>query len=61
MLGAELIVEEAGFDANTVGWFDIGAEVETINVEFVALPRLVLDGIRDPEPECAIMLRGVKV
>lgn len=61
MLGAELIVEETGFDANTVCWLDIGAEVETVNVEFVALPRLVLNGIRDPEPECAIMLCEVKV
>ena len=59
MLGVELIVKEAAFDANTVGRLNIRAEVETINVEFVVLPRLVLDGIRNPEPECAVMLCAV--
>lgn len=61
MIGVELVVKEAAFDANTVGRLDIGAEIEAINVEFVALPRLVLDGIRNPEPECAIMLCEDKV
>ena len=59
MLGVKVIVKETALDSNTVGWLDVGAEVEAINVESVALPRLILGSVGNPESESAIMLRQI--
>ena len=57
MLWVEPIVKKAPLDTNTVRRFDVGAEVEAIDVELVTLPRLILGSVGDPESKGTVMLR----
>lgn len=58
VLRVELVVKKAPLDANTVRGFDVGAEVEAIDIELVTLPRLILGSVGYPESKGTVMLRA---
>ena len=54
--GFIVVVEQAAFDLDAVRGFEVGGEVEAVDVETVGLPELVLDRVGDPDAERLVSL-----